>query len=441
MVSENLFSKNCNAIFDADGFYAQTETIHRPELRGEPIAILGNTGGIVIAASKEAKALGIDIGVTAWDIKKVTKGNHVYVFSANFETYAYFSRLLFTQLRKYTSFLKIYSIDEGFMDINHIEPRDRLKYGFEVVKGLQQFTRIRGSVGIAPNITLMKIAVKIAKKNPIYKGVFEINEINLDWALANTPVEKLWGIGASRGRQLRHLGINTAKQFRDYPGIEKIQKLLTINGRKIQLELQGIQCFKIDEPILKKREISHMRIIGSKTNDVVYLQEALATYATLASEDMRKEGSVCKEVSLYMATDKHSPELPQAREGIRVSLPTYTMDTVKIIRAVWRLFEEIYDPQFEYKKIGITLSKMQDFENHQVSLFNEDDDTKRVNLMKVTDQINKKFKPGSIRSAACGIDNGNFEASRPMMTPSYCTNWNDILTIDEVINNCITNKK
>ena len=165
MTTKKLFSKNRLAIFDANGFYAQVETIHRPELRVEPIAILGNTGGIVIAASKEAKDLDVDIGVTAWEIKIVSNGSHIYVYSANFETYAYYSRLLFAELRNHTPFLKIYSIDEGFMDINHIQLEDRLKFGINLVSEVERCTRIRGCVGIAPNITLMKIAVKIAKKN------------------------------------------------------------------------------------------------------------------------------------------------------------------------------------------------------------------------------------------------------------------------------------
>jgi len=80
MLTNTLFSQNRILICDINGCYAGVECVDKPELRGEPIAILGNTGGIVIAASKEAKALGIDIGVTAWEIKKVAKGNHVYVF-------------------------------------------------------------------------------------------------------------------------------------------------------------------------------------------------------------------------------------------------------------------------------------------------------------------------------------------------------------------------
>ncbi|MBY0413295.1 MAG: hypothetical protein K2Q18_03985, partial [Bdellovibrionales bacterium] len=81
MLEKSLFSEKRIAIFDVNGCYAMIEGIFRPEIRGDPIAILGNTGGIVIAASKEAKDLGIDIGVTAWEIKKVAKGNHVHVFS------------------------------------------------------------------------------------------------------------------------------------------------------------------------------------------------------------------------------------------------------------------------------------------------------------------------------------------------------------------------
>ncbi|MBC7539430.1 MAG: Y-family DNA polymerase [Bacteriovorax sp.] len=433
MLTKSLFSKNRIAIYDVNGCYAMVEGVFRPEIRGEPIAILGNTGGIVIAASREAKDLGIDIGTTAWEIKKVAKGNHVYVFSANFETYAYFSRLLFTELRKFTPHLFVYSIDEGLFEVDHIPIENLLKFGMEVNRAVYLNTRLEGCIGFAPNITLVKIAVKIAKKNPIYKGVFEINELNLDWALEKTPVEKLWGIGKSRGKQLRALGINNAKQFRDYSSPEKIQNLLTINGRKIQLELQGVQCFRIDEPIEKKQEISHSRTLGSKTNDLDYLKQSLATYATLASEDMRRQGSLCKEVGLFLCTDFHSPDLPQFGDSIKMSLPTYTMDTVKIIETIWSLLESIYDPQFEYKKIGISLKKLQDFESHQFSLFNEDDDPKRIGLMRTIDEINAKYKPDTIRSAACGLGNGNFEAKRPMMTPSYCTNWGEVPIIDTVI--------
>lgn len=433
MLDKSLFSEKSIAIFDANGFYANVEGIFRPEIRGDPIAILGNTGGIVIAASKEAKELGVDIGVTAWEIKKTAKGNHVHVFSANFETYAYFSRLLFTTLRKFTSHLKVYSIDEGLFDINHINQYERTKFGLDLIASVYQDTRLQGCVGIAPNITLVKIAVKVAKKNPMFRGVYEINDLNLDWTLDSTPIEKLWGIGSARGKQLRKLGINNAKQLRDYPYIEKIQKLLTINGRKIQLELQGVQCFRIDEPIEKKEEISHARTLGNKTNDINYLRQSLATYTTLASEDMRREGSVCKQVSLFLITDIHHPELPQAGVSERITFPSYTMDTVKLIEAVWKLLDHLYDSKYEYKKIGITLSKLQDFESHQYSLFEEDDDPKRISLMETIDKINAKFKHDSIRSAACGIGNGNFEAARPMMTPSYCTNWAEVPTIKEVL--------
>lgn len=432
MLNIKQFSKNRIAIFDANGFYANVEGVFRPEIRGFPIAILGNTGGIVIAASKEAKDIGIDIGVTAWEIKKVAKGNHVFVFSANFDLYAYFSRLLHTRLKNLTPHLFPYSIDEGLLDLSHIPLDSLLSYGFKIIDDVYQNSRLQGCIGIGPNITLVKIAVKIAKKHSIYKGVFEINEHNLDWVLSSFPVEKMWGIGNARGKHLRKLGINTAKDFRDYPYVEKLQEILTVNGRKIQLELHGIQCFRIDEPIEKKKEISHMRTLETRTNDLQFLKEALATYATLATEDMRKQNSLCREVGLFLCTDPHAENLPAFYDSFKITLPALTLDTIKIIRTVWGLLDTHYNSKFEYKKIGVSLKKLQDIDSQQKSLFDDDDNSKAVALMKVSDAINK-IRPNLIRSAACGLGNGNFEAARPMMTPSYCTNWNEVPVIDKII--------
>lgn len=150
--------------------------------------------------------------------------------------------------------------------------------------------------------------------------------------------------------------------------------------------------------------------MGEKTNDLNYLRQSLATYATLASEDMRRQGSVCKEISLFLCTDFHRPELSQFCDSTKTTLSSYTMDTAKIIENVWLLLDSFYSSRFEYKKIGITLKKLQDFETHQFSLFNNDDDPKRINLMKTIDKINAKYKSDTVRSAACGLGNGNFEA-------------------------------
>lgn len=97
------------------------------------------------------------------------------------------------------------------------------------------------------------------------------------------------------------------------------------------------------------------------------------------------------------------------------------------------MFESVYDPGKEYKKVGITLSNLKDFESLQYTLFSENDSHARVKLLKAEDVINSAFKEGTIRSGACGTNNGNFEADRPMMTPSYCTRWEDVLVIEGII--------
>lgn len=398
MISGSLFSQNRLALIDGNSFYASCEMVTRPELRGCPVGVLSNNDGCFVSASKELKKLGIKTGTPYFEVKKLCKEHRAHVFSANFNNYTYLSKLMFKAMWLHAPDVEVYSIDEGFVDISIIPKKDLLAFGMKVKNEIFKHSRIPVGIGIAPTKGLAKIANKWAKSNPMYNHIYEINEINLDWTLENTPVENLWGIGRASGAKLRKLGIFNAKQFKDYPYIGKIQELLTINGRKPQLELQGIQCYRLHEQREKKKEISHSRTYGARTNDIKILKESLATYATLAAEELRKEGSVCKEVRLYVRTDTFKEDLPQYVNSSKLTLPAYTLDTMKIIEAVWELLQKAYHPYFEYRKVGVTLSSFQDFEAHQISLFGNDDTPERIELMKRIDLINGRYGDDAIRS-------------------------------------------
>lgn len=51
------------ALVDMNSFYTSCETAFRPDLAGKPIVALSNNDGCVIARSREAKALGIKMGM------------------------------------------------------------------------------------------------------------------------------------------------------------------------------------------------------------------------------------------------------------------------------------------------------------------------------------------------------------------------------------------
>ena len=71
------------ALIDCNSFYASCEKLFRPDLKNKPVVVLSNNDGCVVARSKEAKALGIKMGVPYFQVKDFCKQNNVTVFSSN----------------------------------------------------------------------------------------------------------------------------------------------------------------------------------------------------------------------------------------------------------------------------------------------------------------------------------------------------------------------
>ena len=112
---------NLLALVDCDNFYASCERLFRPDLRKKPIVVLSNNDGCVIARSKEAKAMGIKMGVPWFQIKKAYLAKGGQVFSSNFALYGDLSNRVMHVLEGMVNNIEIYSIDEAFLDLHHIQ--------------------------------------------------------------------------------------------------------------------------------------------------------------------------------------------------------------------------------------------------------------------------------------------------------------------------------
>lgn len=100
------------ALVDANSFYASCERVFRPDLEGRPVVVLSNNDGCIIARSKEAKALGIDMGEPFFKIKDQLKRGNVAVFSSNYTLYDDMSRRVQDVIRPFAEEMEVYSIDE-----------------------------------------------------------------------------------------------------------------------------------------------------------------------------------------------------------------------------------------------------------------------------------------------------------------------------------------
>jgi DNA polymerase V len=87
------------ALVDCNSFYASCEKVFQPKLANRPVVVLSNNDGMVVAKSPEAKALGLDLGMSYFQIKKLLKQHHVAVFSSNYTLYGDMSQRVIATLR------------------------------------------------------------------------------------------------------------------------------------------------------------------------------------------------------------------------------------------------------------------------------------------------------------------------------------------------------
>ena len=121
------------ALIDCNAFYVSCERVFNPKLNNRPVVSLSNNDGCIIARSKEAKALGIKMGVPLFKVKDIVRKEKVHVFSSNYTLYGDMSRRVMNIIAEFTNDIEIYSIDEAFIGLDGI-PGDIVEYGHKIRK-------------------------------------------------------------------------------------------------------------------------------------------------------------------------------------------------------------------------------------------------------------------------------------------------------------------
>jgi len=215
---------------DCNNFYASCERVFNPALNGKPVVVLSNNDGCIIARSNEAKALGIKMGVPAYQIKDLVSSHGVAVFSSNYTLYGDMSGRVMSILAGLVPELEVYSIDEAFINLDGIQ--DIQSLGTKIVNQVTRGTGIPVSLGIAPTKTLAKVANKFAKKYPAYNRLCIIDtEEKRIKALQLTDIGDVWGIGRRQAAKLEKQGVKTAYDFTHLSGAW-VRKNMTVVGER-----------------------------------------------------------------------------------------------------------------------------------------------------------------------------------------------------------------
>ena len=417
------------ALVDCNAFYCSCERLFRPDLRNRPVGVLSNNDGCFVSRTNELKKLGVPMGAPYFKVKNTCDVHNVAVFSANFSLYTNISDRVMNTLFEFTPNLEVYSVDEAFLDLSGFDPKDILNYCLHIKKTVERNTGIPVGIGIARTKVLAKLANRIAKKEENTGGVYSVLlKENLEYALKKVDIGDVWGIGRQNTIKMKMLGIHKAVQLRDFQNNQLIQKHFTKLGRMIQDEMREISCFPLNTETPKKKEIMCSRTFGIPVFDLATLRESVACYASLAMERLRKQKSVCQEVEIYIRTNPFK-EIPQYASYKTRILPTPTGDTRKIIQAAFDALDEIFINGYEYKKAMVKLSRIQEANEHQLSLFGGHDSDGDLALMHVMDKINAREGQDTVKIAACGTNKEAWFMKQVKKSQRFVTGWNELKKI------------
>ena len=108
------------ALVDGNSFYASVEQVFDPDAARRPVVVLSNNDGCVVAASRDAKALGLEMFKPFFQIRDCLRGHDVRVFSSNYTLYDDMSRRLVSIYRAHAEAVEAYSIDEAFLTLGEL---------------------------------------------------------------------------------------------------------------------------------------------------------------------------------------------------------------------------------------------------------------------------------------------------------------------------------
>lgn len=410
-------------LVDCNNFYASCERAFNPSLNGKPVIVLSNNDGCVIARSNEAKALGIKMGVPAYQIKDLVKQHDIAVFSSNYVLYGDMSGRVMSLLADMAPEIEVYSIDEAFLNLAGI--KDLQSLGANIVRKVSRGTGIPVSIGIAQTKTLAKMANKFAKKYPVYNRLCIIDtEEKRIKALKLFEIGDVWGIGRRQATKLEKQGVKTAFDFTQLPG-SWVRKNMTVVGERTWKELRGISCIDMETAPPAKKQICTSRSFGKMVEDIDTISEAIATHASTCARKLREQKSFAQSLMVFIHTNNFREDLPQYWKNTIVQLPIPTSDTLEIVHYALEGLRRIFLPGYQYKKAGVIITEITD--NAQLGLFDSVDREKRERLMQAVDKINGKFQH-HVKLAVQGSGR-DWKLKQEQLSQCYTTDINEIIIV------------
>jgi DNA polymerase-4 len=277
---------------DLDAFYASVEQRDDPRLRGRPV-IVG--GGVVLAASYEAKACGVRTAMGGTRARRLCPD--AAVVPPRMEAYSEASKRVFEVFERTAPVVEGLSIDEAFLDVRGMEhfagtPR-------KIAARLRQVVRdevgLPITVGAARTKFLAKVASGVAKPD----GLLVVPPEGELGFLHPLPVEALWGVGPKTSAKLRGLGITTVRQVAGLSEATLVAILGPASGRHLHALAHNRDPRRVERR-RRRRSIGSQHAFGLRTKPAGELDAILVAIVDRVARRLRAARRVCRTVVLRL---------------------------------------------------------------------------------------------------------------------------------------------
>lgn len=375
---------------DLNSAFASAEQQAWPNLRGKPMGVTNRLSKecCVIAASYEAKALGIKVGVRRTEALALCP--EFVMLETDPSKYTWMYQNLITIMKQYSPKIKMKSIDEGVIDFHGLEPtlkgRSLEDIGYEIK---QKFYDAVGkwmhvNVGIGPNRFLAKTAAGLHKPN----GLDIINHKNLIDVYRSMELEDITGIADGYGSRLRAHGITSPLEF-----LQADRELLhrkvfrSINGHYWHDRLRG---YEVDDIKTNLGMVGRQWVVKNPSSDDEYLRSCLHFLTETTGMKLRYRGVEARGVCVWVSFNTGG-----GWKDKKMFKSTFYTN-----QDIWERVSRLFDHRPKHmvvRTMGLYVYELTPSSRSQLGLF--EDTEKKDYLTKAMDEINDFYGSFTIHSA------------------------------------------
>lgn len=285
---------------DLDSFYASVEQRDDPTLRGRPV-IVG--GGVVLAASYEAKAYGVRTAMGGRQALRLCP--RAVVVPPRMAAYSRASEAVFEVFRDTTPLVEPLSVDEAFLDVGGLLRTS----GHPAQIGARLRARIRTEVGlpITVGIARTKFLAKVASQEAKPDGLLLVPPERELAFLHPLPVRRLWGVGAKTAEKLHNHGIHTVAQVAELGESTLAAMVGGAMGRQLYCLSRNIDRRRVVTGV-RRRSVGAQRAVGRAGTTMTAAEVDAVVIALLdrITRRMRAAGRTGRTVTLRLRFDDFS---------------------------------------------------------------------------------------------------------------------------------------